>query len=183
MKRSVGVTLLTMIVLLLFSCGNSKETSKYTLMINPDLSNITEKRLVRDSIVIKTYGLDSILFINYGDGRIGREFMYFYNNNDLYERRYTFAPGVYGKRDTILAFSKTDTSFHKPGVDIIISVLDYSFGDCRYTIKKNKNGYMSIKQSTINTAYKEIYFYDENYTINRYILVWKDNRYVYERKR
>lgn len=53
MKRSVGATLLTMIVLLLFSCGNSKETSKYTLILNPELSNINEKRLVKDSVVVK----------------------------------------------------------------------------------------------------------------------------------
>lgn len=76
MKRSVGATLLTMTVLLLFSCGNSKETSKYTLMLNSELSNFTEKRLVRDRIVIKNYGLDSILFINYGDGKPFRKSTY-----------------------------------------------------------------------------------------------------------
>lgn len=86
--------------------------------------------------------------------------------------------------DTILTFSKKGTNFfYKSGLYFIPNVPMFSIADNRYTIKRLKNGYMSIKQSTANTAYKEIYFYDENYIINKYILVWKDNRYVYVRKK
>ena len=130
--------------------------------------------------------MDSLLFITYSEGKPCRKSTYFYSNNRLFEKRWTLIPEFTGfiKLDTILTFSKVDTSFlYKSGMSFIPTFLDYEKADCIYITRKIGNEYLLIKQSTVETSFKEMFFYDENYNISKYIHSWKNNRYVYVKKK
>jgi len=170
-----------LIIIALSSCINHGKTT--VLKYDSDLSTVYEKRLIRDSIVIHYYSTDSILLLKYSNGDY-KQSVYFKMGNAFFERRISVSEiGEFVRIDSVLTFSKSDTVFgYKSARKFIPTVLDLSYADCIYTIKHESNGYMSIKQSVIDTTYKEIYFYDMNYNIFKYINTWKDNKCVYVRK-
>ncbi|GHT70539.1 hypothetical protein FACS1894155_12880 [Bacteroidia bacterium] len=86
---------------------------------------------------------------------------------------------------TVVGFflPRKDTSFvYKSAYNFIPIVQSYSYADCQYNIRKVGDEYRSIKKSLIDTTYKEIFFYDKDYRIYKFINTWKDNRYVYVKK-
>ena len=170
------------LIITLCSCKDHNKT--IILNFDFDLSSVYEKRLIRDSIVIQYYSNDSILLLKYSNGDY-KQSVYFKMGNAFFERRISVSEiGEFVRIDSVLTFSKSDTVFgYKSARKFIPTVLDLSYADCIYTIKHESNGYMSIKQSVIDTTYKEIYFYDMNYNIFKYINTWKDNQCVYVRKK
>jgi len=171
-----------MLVIMFYSCKNHDKT--IVLNFDTELSTVHEKSLIRDSIVINYYSDDSILLLKYSNGDFKQSY-YFRMNNVFFERRISLTDiGKFVRIDSILTFSKNDTVFeYKSAREFIPIVQVFSYADCVYTIKRENNIYMSIKQSVIDTTYKEIYFYDKNYNIYKYINTWKDNQCVYVRKK
>lgn len=64
----------------------------------------------------------------------------------------------------------------------MVTLIDISLFDSQYNIAKEGNNYKSIKQSLIDTTYKEIIFYDKDYRIYKYINTWKGEKCVYMKK-
>ena len=86
--------------------------------------------------------------------------------------------------DTILMFSVNDTTFiwNCPS-RIFPPFKRFSpYFDSKYTIEKSRNGYKTIRQSLVDSTYKEIYFYNKNYIIYKFINTYKDNKCVYSIK-
>jgi hypothetical protein len=152
------------------------------LSFDSTVSHVEEDKLIRDSIVINYYSRDSILLLKYYDGDYTL-YRYFYKDNEVFEKRIkeNLWDGFLGI-DSILTFSKKDTLFLYRYNLFIVMVTDYGYADCIYTIKQERNEYMTIKQSTIDTTYKEILFYDKNYNIYKFVNTWKNNRYIYVKK-
>ena len=184
MKTYIKTLFFVMIGLFTLSCNNklSKETS-YVLYYEPDSSHVLKKSLIRDSIIIEYYQKDSMLFLKYSNGDY-KENLFFLHNGNLVERHYRGNDfGEILGIDSIITFSTKDTSFfYKSALEFIPIVLAYSFADCRYIIKKQGEEYVTVKQSTIDTTYKEIFFYDKDFNIHKYINTYKDNYCVYIRK-
>ena len=171
-----------MLIIAFYSCKNLDKT--IVLNFDSDLSAVYEKKLIRDSIVIYYYSNDSMLLLKYFNGDY-KQSQYFKKDNDFYERRISVTENrEFRGIDSILTFSKKDTVFkYNSARSFLITVLDYSYADCIYNIIHERNEYMTIKQSAIDTTYKEIFFYDKNYNIFKYINTWKDNQCVYVRKK
>jgi len=174
------------IFIISFVCACSKHDNKLcktVLFFDSTISHVQEKKLIRDSIVINHFSNDSIVFLKYYDGDFA-QFNYFYKNDKLFEKR---LKGSFGNDflgiDSILTFSKKDTTFLYHYNRFLVMVTDYSYADCIYIIKNKGNEYITIKQSTIDTTYKEIFFYDKNFNIYKYINTWKGNKYVYIKKK
>ena len=185
MKTYIKTLFFVMIGLFTLSCNNklSKETS-YVLYYEPDSSHVTEKRMIGDSIVIKKNSQDSILISTHISNMTVYESLYFRIGNNLWEKRYRYNDfGEFLKIDSIPTFFLNDTSFiYKSAIDFFPVVRTYSYADCRYIIKKQGEEYVTVKQSTIDTTYKEIFFYDKDFNIHKYINTYKDNYCVYIRK-
>jgi hypothetical protein len=170
-----------LLIIVICSCKNQDKT--VVLCLDDELSTVQEKNLIRDSIVIHYYSSDSILLLKYFGGHYKRT-LYFNMNDVFFERRKRATEvGEYLGIDSILTFSKQDSIFeYKSARRFYPLVQDYSFGDCIYTIKYENNEYMTIKQSTIDTTYKEIFFYDKDYNIYKYVNMWQNNECVYVRR-
>ncbi|MBO1736541.1 MAG: hypothetical protein DBY16_08725 [Coprobacter sp.] len=185
MKTYIKTLFFVMIGLFALSCNNklSKETS-YVLYYEPDSSHVTEKRMIGDSIVIKKISQDSILISTHISNMTVYENLYFRIGNNLWEKRHRSNDfGEFLKIDSIPTFFLNDTSFiYKSAREIFPVVRIYSYADCRYIIKKQGEKYVTVKQSTIDTTYKEIFFYDKDFNIHKYINTYKDNYCVYIRK-
>lgn len=175
-----------LMITVFFSCKNRNNTIK--LYFDEKLSTVYEKSLIRDSIIIHYYSNDSILLLKYSNGDYKQ--ILFFNLDDVFfeRRRRVTEIGEFIGIDSILTFSKKDTVFeYKSARRFIPLVQDYSYANCIYTIKQAGNKYMTIKQSTLqqsilDTTYKEIFFYDKNYNIYKFINTWKDNECVYVKK-
>ena len=171
-----------MLIIAFYSCKNLDKI--IILNFDDELSTVRDESLIRDSIVIKYYSDDNILLLKYSNGDF-KQCDYFKMDNAFFERRISVTDiGKFVKIDSILTFSKIDTFFeYKSAREFIPIVQVYSYADCIYNIIHEKNEYMTIKQSAIDTTYKEIFFYDKNYNIFKYINTWKDNQCVYVRKK
>ena len=176
------IVLLILVIILVGSCNKqNKELSKMVLLFDSNMSHVQEKRLIRDSIVINHYPKDSILFLKYCDGDYTL-YHYFYKDNEVFEKRFRgnlWDSGI----DSILTFSKKDTVFLYHYNRFLVMVTDYGYADCTYTIQHEGNIHMTIKQSAIDATYKEIFFYDKDYNIYKYINTWSENEYVYVKKK
>ena len=169
---------------LIYSCNKQdNQFNKTALYFDSTISHAQEETLIRDSIVIQYYANDSILLLKYSNGNYKRS--HFFNINDVFlERRMrTTEVGEFLGIDSILSFSKIDTIFeYKSARRFIPTVQDYSYADCIYKIQHEGNEYMTIKQSVIDTTYKEVFFYDKDYNIYKFVNTWKDNKCVYVKK-
>ena len=169
---------------LLFCCNKNNNYEKHvTLLLDTIDSNYSDERFLIDSINIEF--TDSIsVFFNTGDYTNLRVF--YKHKNGMYEIRERFnekPDSEYLGIDTILTFYKSDTTFiYHSAFDFIPLVFYYSFADCKYEMLKENDTYKTIKQSLIDTTYREIYYYDKYYNIYKYINTWKDNNCVYVKK-
>ncbi|GHT00795.1 hypothetical protein FACS189421_13230 [Bacteroidia bacterium] len=130
------------------------------------------------------YDKDSILIKNYYNGHYYQN-VYFNREDNFFEKRYvTNLPEDIFEVDTILSFSKKDTTFiYKSNRDdFIVTLIDLSLFNSHYIIQGENNNYTLIKQSLVDSTYKEIFFYDKNYHIYKYVNTWKDNKCVYVKK-
>jgi hypothetical protein len=146
-------------------------------------SSSVDKPFFRDSLVITYYKEDSILIKNYFNGNYYQN-IYFKMNNKFFEKRYVSnLPAQISEVDTILSFAKEDVflTYKSRRDDFIVTLIDLSLIDGQYTIQKDGNNYKTIKRSLIDTTYKEVFFYDTNYNIYKFINTWKNDNCVYIR--
>jgi len=185
MTINIKFSLLIIMFFLLFSCQKyaNKEHS-YILFFYPDSSSVS-KPFNNDSILITYYGKDSIIVKNYYHGNYYQN-IFFQKNGSFAEKRFVanFPEQIF-EIDTILTLTKKDTSFvyHSNRDNFIVTLVDLSLFDSRYTISKERKKYKTIKQSLVDTTYKEIFFYDKDYNIYKFINTWKGNKCVYVKKK
>lgn len=188
LKKNISIinkyfVLLLLIMFFLFSCSNKKRNFTYTLLYDIENSTV-EKPFFRDSILIIYYGKDSILMKNYYQGEYFQN-IYFNDKNTYSEKRYVsnFPEQIF-ETDTILTFSHEDTTFlyYSNRDDFIVTLVDLSLFNSKYVILQDEKGYRTIKQSLVDSTYNEIYYYDRNYNVYKFVNTWKDNECVYVRK-
>jgi hypothetical protein len=169
------------IIFLLLSCNRQIE-KEVTHVLSFDMnSSSVNKPFFRDSLVITYYKEDSILIKNYFNGNYYQN-IYFNRNNVFFEKRYVSnPPAQIFEVDTILTFAKEDTSliYKSRRDDFIVTLIDLSLIDGQYIIQGDGKNHKTIKQSLMDTTYKEIFFYDINYNIYKFINTWKNDQCVY----
>jgi hypothetical protein len=148
------------------------------LYIEPSTSIIVDEKFNLDSIGFK-YSNDSIIM--YKDRF---EIPFFKYKDAIFELREEYKDFTeYVRTDSILTFSIKDTTFiYESLIDknFIPNVFDLGIADCRYEIKKiDDNSYVTRKQSLIDTTYQEIYYYDKNFRIFKFINSYKGNVCIY----
>lgn len=185
MTTKIKNTFFILLIFLLVSCNhhNNNKESSCVLIFSPENSNVMEKSLLFDSILIKNYYNDSILISKYSNGK-PIEAIFFNNNGSLWEKRYKCNDfGEFLGIDSILTFSKQDATFFYKSERVFIPIVwQYSFADCLYSIGKIGNEYITTKQSFVDTSYKEIFYYDKDYDIYKFINTWKNNKCVYVKR-
>jgi hypothetical protein len=173
--------ILFVILFLLLSC-NRQIDKEFTQVLSFDIhGSSVNKPFFRDSLVITYYKKDSILIKNYFNGNYYQN-IYFNRDNNFFEKRYVSnPPAQIFEVDTILTFAKKDTSliYKSRRDDFVVTLIDLSLIDGQYIIQEDSNNYKTIKQSLIDTTYKEIFFYDKNYNIYKFVNTWKNNKCVY----
>jgi hypothetical protein len=182
----IGLVILTSI-----SCINTsnKNTEKIIFSYDPISSSLVDTIFKYDSLFFEKTK-DSITITRYLGGQGYYYYSEFYlQNNIFYELR--ISPHIIEEEkedsNTVISipmFSIKDTIFdYFPEKDFLPAfVMDLSFNRCNYRMMKNDDEFITIKQSLVDTTYKEIYFYDKNYNLYKYINTWKDNKCVYVKR-
>lgn len=181
MATKIKNTFFVLLMFLLVSCNKqSNKEFSYVLIFSPENSNVIKKSLLFDSIFIKNYYNDSILISRYSNAK-PIEAIFFNDNGSFWEKRYRCNDlGEFLGIDSILTFSKKDATFFYKSERVFIPIIwQYSFADCLYSISKVGNEYITTKQSLVDTSYKEIFYYDKDYNIYKFINIWKNNKCVY----
>jgi hypothetical protein len=166
----------------------NSDIEKYSLICDKSVSSIVDDKFMYDSMFVSVYNADSIIISRYlGSEGFSLKSKFIKENGNFYELR--LGPQIVeeGKEnDTyithIITFSLKDTVFEYCPKDDYTSIFVFNLGydRCKYEIKKqNDNEYITIKQSLIDTTYREIYFYDRNYILTKYINTWRENKCVY----
>ncbi|GEM_PF-1807264 len=168
-----------------YSCNRKPVSNdRINLIIDNIKSTIHDKRFELDSITF-LYTVDSVFMYKYLPTRYFQTSFYSHKDN-VYEYRdiYDDLGGKYLGKDSILTFSIKDTSFvYYSTIEFISTTIDYPYSDCRYEIKKiDDNSYVTTKQSLIDTTYQEIYYYDKNFRIFKFINSYRENICVYTSK-
>ena len=165
----------------LMSCINDNTESKYSLCLNKAESTIRDTFTLYNSVVI--YCKDSFVFQRkFEKNSFVLQNNFFKYKGCIYQLR---EKGSYTNEnlgfDSILTFALKDTSFiykstYKP--DFYGPYLFLK--DCRFDIRKYGNEYITIKTSTIDTTYKEIFFYNSKFHIRKFIYQYRKNEIVYD---
>ena len=167
---------------LLYSC-EQKGSERVTLMLNQSESIIEDSRFVFDSITF-VYSRDTIWKYRYWPRR------FFENPTIKIDDKFcevinirSYIDNTITRKDTMMMFTLRDTSYvYKIKNKSIATVLDLAYADCIFYFKKDESGNrMTLKQSLIESTYKEIYYYDENYRVFKYVNTYKGNVCIYER--
>ena len=166
-----------------FSCTNRHDGEPVINTLRFDAASSTnDKPFFRDSLVI-TYFQDDSLVVSLYDNSIFHVDCYYYRfDNMLFEERYVSnLPKSYFGVDMILSFCTHDTTFlyKSKRDDMIVTLIDLSFHSSRYTIVKEGKWYKTIKQSLIDTTYSEIFYYDKDFRINKFLTSWRGDTSVY----
>ena len=152
---------LLLIIFCLFSCNSRQKDFTYALLYDIKGSTIGIP-FFRDSILITYYDKDSILIKSYYHGDYFQN-KYFENKGVYFEKRIIANyPDQIFETDTILTFYNKDTTFlyHSKRDDFIVTIVDLSLFNSKYTILQDGEGYKTIKQSLVDTTYTETFFYD-----------------------
>jgi hypothetical protein len=165
----------------MISCSNKFCASSETeLLLDSINSQIEDGRFILHKIIIKR-NKDSILIERfYGENNVLSST--FLKSDDVF-----FEYRIRGNKtdielgmDSILTFSIKDTTcIYNSEIEFTPTVFDYTLADCKYKIRKNGNECMTIKQSLIDSTYKEIFFYDKSYNIHKFINLYKNNKCIY----
>lgn len=177
----MGARLYIIICLLCFLVAcSSEEKNKVFLSLNKTHSTIEDTRFLMDKIEI-IYG-DTIFIKKTKKDHLFRS-TFFRNGTEIFELRHRGwdASRISGM-DSILTFSPVDTTFYYKSAFLNPppTVESLSLSDCKYQIKKEDTHYVTIKQSLVDTTYKELFFYDENLYIYKYVNTYKGNTCIYE---
>lgn len=162
----------------MLSCNNN-DSRKSVLVLAPHLSIVEDDKFILDSLLVFHYK-DSIVFMKYSNNKYF-ESVFMKNQNSFSEIRGRYSDtGEYFGIDTILTFSRKDTCFtYKSAYEFVPIVLSLSYADCNYIVKKTGENFVTIKQSLVDTTYKEIFFYDRNFDIYKFVNTWRSNEIVY----
>jgi hypothetical protein len=185
------LVLLILIIVIVSSCQrNSSEVvlGKIIFAYDSIVSNLNEEKFKYDSLFAERLGEDSMVITRYlgGDG-FHNHISFLKIGGIFYEERVTPQVIIEGETETsiilIPTFSLKDTTFtYVPENDFFpVFVVDLSFDKTKYEIKKDSGGFVTIKQSLIDTTYTETFFYDDKFNIYKFINTWQDNRCVYVR--
>ena len=170
--------------LFIFSCNSfEKKDEFYYLYYSPENST-RENSFSWDSMFIEKYKMDSIIIKRYYRESYYFRF-YFYQDGSFYERRkVTNIHTGYNSMDTLLMFSKKDTTYkyHSKREDFITNLISLSVFHGKYTIQNDKGIYFSQMQSMYDTTYSEFYYYDRNYKIYKFVNTLLADTCVYLRK-
>jgi len=191
MKLRLVLLVLTITVIVSCNKPNSSNIILGEIVFSYDSINskLINQEFKYDSLFINRIGKDSMIITRYLGGK-----GYYFNttfslkNHLFYENRQIPQVIIEGETETsivlIPTFMQNDTNFiYIPKDDFTaFFVNDLSLDKCKYQIKNNNDEFITIKQSLIDTTYREIYYYDKYYNIYKYINTWKDNECVYERK-
>jgi hypothetical protein len=193
MKLHLILGVLVLVYVITTSCSKQDSfemiTGKTILFYDSDSSKLTDIEFKYDSLVVERISKDSMTITRY----LGGEGYYYHSNfslkNDVfYENRIVPQLIIEGETETkvifIPTFSLKDTIFNYTPEDDFTSVfvMDLSFDKCIYQIEKKNNKVLTIKKSLVDTTYKEIFFYDKDYNIYKYINTWQNNKCVYVKK-
>lgn len=176
----MGLLLKIISFLLLFSSCSNIHSNKQQATFHFDSENsvIDDTGFKMDKMKV-VYGDTLVIFRYYKDHIL--ESYFFKLDSNLYEYRYDYNDeGVCFGVDSILTFSINDTIFiYKSRREFIPIVIHLALADCKYEIKKSKEGYMTTKQSLIDSTYKEIYYYDMHYNLSKFVNTYKKNVCIY----
>jgi hypothetical protein len=184
------VILLVSIAVIVSSCHKKKSVEitlgKTVFSYDSIASNLNEEKFKYDSLFIERVGRDSLIITRYlgGDG-FCNSIPFLSKNGVFYEERITPQEIIEGETETsiisIPTFLLGDTAFtYTPEDDFFpVFVVDLSFDKTKYEIRKNNNGFITFKQSLVDTTYTETYFYDDKFNIYKFINTWQDNKCVY----
>jgi hypothetical protein len=153
------------------------------------VSNLNEEKFKYDSLFIERIRKDCLVIIRYLGGDGYHNIIPFSNENDVfYEERQIPQMIIDGETETSVIFIPTfllkDTAFtYIPEDDFIYAfVPDLSYGKTKYEIRRNNDGFITFKQSLVDTTYTETFFYDDNFNIYKFINTWQDNKCVYVKR-
>ena len=186
MRNSIFFILAILSITMLFSC--EKQEKKIVLLLSPEESVIgLEEGYKLDSIIIRPYNGDTIVLLQYNINGIFGVNHFFEQNDVLFEIKPIFTvteiPGKIIGHDNIMTFARKDTTFiHRPKIRFFPGGMGHFDAECYYTIKQLKEGYVTIKQSAIDKTFRELYFYDNDYNVYKYILTLHYNMFVYNKK-
>ena len=180
--------ILIILILGTFSC--KEKPQKTTLLYLPKDSVVDDKRLILDSIVISRTDREILIRQYRGAGNY-LEIRIIRFNNGFSEIRKRFYGPIIDETDKVKAdlmpvdtlpvFYKRDTDFtFICNRNFYHSTMDLSLGNARYKIEKRKNTYVSSRTSTIDSTYKEEYYYDENFNITIFIVKYRGNICIYK---
>lgn len=175
--KTIFKVLCVFVCVFVHSCAERNNT-QINLYTDIDKSVLSDERFNLDSVKF-SYSSDSIIML-----MNQFEIPFIEQNGSFYEVRKAYRDMIeYERTDSILTFSRNDTTFIYESVidgDFIPNAFDYSLADCRYEIKKlGENSYKTTKQSLVDTTFKEIYYYDENYRIAKFVNIYIGNVCVY----
>lgn len=169
--------LLLVLIELCISCIK-KDDNKIILFLNQKESTINDPELIMNTMSI-TYGDSIFIERTYGSKKFKSS--YFKVEDGIYEGRHRGMDEtqIY-KIDSILTFARKDTSFtYNSAFDFPTLLFQLSLTDCNYAISKSEEGHITVKQSLIDTTYKEIFFYDKDFVVYKFINYYGNNRCVY----
>ena len=167
-----------LLINVLVACVNK---NKDTLYLNEHSSTITDTLMIYKKVSI-TYGDSTIFQRHFDNSYLESDFIK--SKDKVYELRHrvTFAHEKLGY-DSILTFSHSDTTF-----DYISSYRLTMYGThlflrhCRYDIRKLENEYMTTKTSLIDSSFKEIFYYNHEYRIHKFIYKYRQDVLIYDLK-
>ena len=182
-----------LMALVITSCNKQNslelEMGRVEFSFDSIASKLVDEKFRYDSLFVERIRKDSMTITRCmgGDGYYNYS-VFSLKDNTFYENRIVPHEIIEGETETsivlIPTFSQKDSTFNYFPEDDFLSffVPDLGFDKCNYEIKKANNELVTIKQSLVDTTYKEIYYYDQNFNIYKYINTWKDNKCVYVRK-
>lgn len=184
MNTSIKYFCLIMMLFLLSCSKHLQDEVTSVVLIFDANSSSQNKPFFRDSLLVTNYKCDSIIIKNYFKGDYYQN-VFFSREERFFENRFVSNPpaGIFEK-DTILTFARADTTFTYKSRrdDFIVTLVDLSLFNCQYSLEKIGKEYITIKQSLIDSTYKEIFFYDKDYRIYKFVNTWKDDKCVYVKK-
>ncbi|MCD7972130.1 MAG: hypothetical protein LUG18_05600 [Candidatus Azobacteroides sp.] len=169
------------LIFLLISCSQKETVENRTILLLDKKNSFIELEgfafdrmeiVKEDSTWIYSFYEDGFYFLN----------VFFEKDHALYEKRERGwkADEVLGI-DSILIFSLRDTVFiYDSAVDLPVVVPSLSIADCKYRIFKQDNYHVTVKQSLIDTTYQEMFFYDEDFNIFKFINTFQENICIYK---
>jgi len=159
--------------------GCIHKSQKVKLLVDMENSIVVEPLFVYDSITVNNL-TDTIIFTKYSNGRPFIATLVMRDSN-FYEIRNVFdMDGDSCFVATLMTLSKKDTSYDFERGYIVLEALSLQFSCMHYEFTKEGGSmYKTLKRSLQDSTYTEIFYYNDNYQISKFINTWRDNKIVY----